>query len=256
MEASPLNDIGMELEQPALIVSERGDDCCLLVIVLAMITPQSTTTATHVKVTREDGTLEFVSYDEKIVLECQANALEKNATLDSSNSNSDSDSSTNGSTNSTGETCSTTVAVGLYYNDVWEYNLNCTRYGEILMDATRCMLSVEWYRPLYLTVTGLQGRTDYQVAGRHSAVIHASKSVVLVLILPVLASCQILVMMAAYSTLSCCWRPAELTLASLDSCPNAVETTYVCCVRFISRLEPGAYLFFAENHKTSFRQLF
>lgn len=67
-----------------------------------------------------------MSYDEKIVLECQANALENNVTFDSSASSSASTSS-NGSTNSTGETCSTTVAVGLYYNDVWEYDLNCTR---------------------------------------------------------------------------------------------------------------------------------
>ncbi|CAM9806227.1 unnamed protein product, partial [Ectocarpus sp. 4 AP-2014] len=81
------------------------------------------------EVTREDGTLEFVSYDEKIVLECQANALDNNVTFDSSASSSASISS-NGSTNSTGETCSTTVAVGLYYNDVWEYNLNCTRYAD------------------------------------------------------------------------------------------------------------------------------
>ncbi|CAN0477702.1 unnamed protein product, partial [Laminaria digitata] len=28
----------------------------------------------------------------------------------------------------TGDSCSITVAVGLYYNDVWEYDLNCTRY--------------------------------------------------------------------------------------------------------------------------------
>ncbi|CBN78621.1 conserved unknown protein [Ectocarpus siliculosus] len=81
------------------------------------------------EVTRQDGTLEFVSYDEKIVLECQENALENNVTFDSSASSSVSISS-NGSTNSTGETCSTTVAVGLYYNDVWEYDLNCTRYAD------------------------------------------------------------------------------------------------------------------------------
>ncbi|CAN0356002.1 unnamed protein product, partial [Ectocarpus sp. 13 AM-2016] len=56
------------------------------------------------QVTREDGTLEFVSYDEKIVLD-------------------------------TGETCSTTVAVGLYYNDVWEYDLNCTRWGRALFSV-------------------------------------------------------------------------------------------------------------------------
>ena len=74
-----------------------------------------------------------MSYDEKIVLQCQANALENNATLgSSSSSNDDSDSSSSppgadGSTNSSEETCSTTVAVGLYYNDVWEYDLNCTR---------------------------------------------------------------------------------------------------------------------------------
>lgn len=77
-----------------------------------------------------------MSYDEKIVLQCQANALANNATLGSSSASSaDSDggsgssgasSSDNGGANST-ETCSTTVAVGLYYNDVWEYDLNCTR---------------------------------------------------------------------------------------------------------------------------------
>ncbi len=74
-----------------------------------------------------------MSYDEKIVLQCQANALKNNATLDSSTSSGgsiDSSSATSdasGSTNSSEETCSTTVAVGLYYNDVWEYDLNCTR---------------------------------------------------------------------------------------------------------------------------------
>lgn len=89
------------------------------------------------KVTREDGTLEFVSYDEKIVLQCQANALANNATLGSSSSDTSAStssdggssgaaSSNNSSANST-DTCSTTVAVGLYYNDVWEYDLNCTR---------------------------------------------------------------------------------------------------------------------------------
>lgn len=77
-----------------------------------------------------------MSYDEKTVLQCQENALANNATLGSSSSSSTGSSddggssgaasSNNGSTNST-ETCSTTVAVGLYYNDVWEYDLNCTR---------------------------------------------------------------------------------------------------------------------------------
>ena len=36
--------------------------------------------ATTKQVTRTDGTLEFVSYDEKIVLDCQQNALDKNTT--------------------------------------------------------------------------------------------------------------------------------------------------------------------------------
>lgn len=83
--------------------------------------------------TREDGTLEFVSYDEKIVLQCQENALANNDTLGSSSSPSTatSDGGSSGASGSdsgsTNETCSTTVAVGLYYNDVWEYDLNCTR---------------------------------------------------------------------------------------------------------------------------------
>ncbi|CAM9138076.1 unnamed protein product, partial [Choristocarpus tenellus] len=47
------------------------------------------------EVTRTNGSLEFVSYDEK-------------------------------STNDT-EYCSLYVTVGLYYNDVWGYDLNCTR---------------------------------------------------------------------------------------------------------------------------------
>lgn len=78
------------------------------------------------KVTRKDGTLEFVSYDEKIVLECQENALENNITFGSS-SGSTSSAPTNSSGQNTADSCSTTVAVGLFYNDVWEYDLNCTR---------------------------------------------------------------------------------------------------------------------------------
>lgn len=94
--------------------------------------------ATTKQVTRTDGTLEFVSYDEKIVLDCQQNALDKNTTTtttttttsggSSSTSGSVSSTAGNNSTNSTGDSCSITVAVGLYYNDVWEYDLNCTRY--------------------------------------------------------------------------------------------------------------------------------
>ncbi|CAN0140143.1 unnamed protein product, partial [Discosporangium mesarthrocarpum] len=61
------------------------------------------------KVTRSRGSLEFVSYDEKSVLQCQYNTL-------------------NNLTEGNGtETCSLDVTVGLYYNDVWGYDLNCTR---------------------------------------------------------------------------------------------------------------------------------
>lgn len=74
-----------------------------------------------------------MSYDEKIVLQCQENALANNATLGSSSSTSTASSGGGSSgapgsdNDGTNETCSTTVAVGLYYNDVWEYDLNCTR---------------------------------------------------------------------------------------------------------------------------------
>lgn len=90
------------------------------------------------QVTRTAGTLEFVSYDEKIVLECQENALarSKSSGVGSSSDNAGSTSTSTGASASTvagsanespGDTCSVTVPVGLYYNDVWEYNLNCTR---------------------------------------------------------------------------------------------------------------------------------
>lgn len=84
---------------------------------------------TMLKVTRKEGTLELVSYDEKVVMECQANALrQRNATFDDFSSSSSTTSTTANTTwNSTDESCSTTVPVGLYYNDVWEYDLNCTR---------------------------------------------------------------------------------------------------------------------------------
>ncbi|KAG5189572.1 hypothetical protein JKP88DRAFT_259972 [Tribonema minus] len=59
------------------------------------------------EVTRVDGTLEFVSYDEKPVIECQEDLI--NAGNTSSGS------------------CSLEVPVGLYYNDVWAYNLTCKR---------------------------------------------------------------------------------------------------------------------------------
>ena len=75
------------------------------------------------KVTRKDGTLEFVSYDEKVVMECQENALQNNQTLDSFSNNAS-------TSNITGDSCSTTVTGGLFYNDVWEYDLNCTRQAE------------------------------------------------------------------------------------------------------------------------------
>lgn len=76
---------------------------------------------TFAQVTRTAGTLEFVSYDEKIVLECQENALARNKSSGAS--------TVAASANeSPGDACSVTVPVGLYYNDVWEYNLNCTRY--------------------------------------------------------------------------------------------------------------------------------
>lgn len=58
----------------------------------------------------------FTTYEDKPVLECQNYLLGENYTY------SDSD----GTLNCTGVSLTTTV--GLYYNDVWAYNLNCTRY--------------------------------------------------------------------------------------------------------------------------------
>lgn len=73
-----------------------------------------------------------MSYDEKIVLECQENALASNASSSSSLTDRNGDASSGASSSSPSnsseeETCSVTVPVGLYYNDVWEYDLNCTR---------------------------------------------------------------------------------------------------------------------------------
>ena len=96
--------------------------------------------------------MEFVSYDEKIVLDCQQNALDENTTTtattptttasggSSGTSSSSSGAASNNSTNSTGDSCSITVAVGLYYNDVWEYDLNCTRYIKMVRVLAPCVL--------------------------------------------------------------------------------------------------------------------
>lgn len=100
------------------------------------------TPLTILKVTRKEGTLELVSYDEKVVMKCQNNALhQRNATFDDSSSSLTANTTWNG----TEESCSTTVPVGVYYNDVWEYDLNCTRQAsEFPRARARFFVCIYW----------------------------------------------------------------------------------------------------------------
>jgi len=66
-----------------------------------------------------NGTLEFLTYDQNPVNECNE---------ETSNSSSSPYSFTGTSTEN--GNCSNYVTVGLYYNDVWEYDLDCERYGD------------------------------------------------------------------------------------------------------------------------------
>lgn len=59
------------------------------------------------EITRKDGSLEFVNYNDKYVLDCQAALIADPTSGDG--------------------TCTLDTPVGLYYNDVWEYDLSCDR---------------------------------------------------------------------------------------------------------------------------------
>jgi hypothetical protein len=64
---------------------------------------------TTYEIMRQDGSLYFVTYDEKPVLECQADLLADGSSSDPS--------------------CSLDVGSGLFFNDVWMYDLACDRGG-------------------------------------------------------------------------------------------------------------------------------
>mmetsp|Transcript_17675 Transcript_17675/g.28625 ORF Transcript_17675/g.28625 Transcript_17675/m.28625 type:complete len:597 (-) Transcript_17675:1352-3142(-) len=68
-----------------------------------------------------NGTLEFNNYDQNPVKEC---------TAESSNTTGLEYSFTSTSQEKTANNCSNFAVVGLFYNDVWEYDLDCTRYGD------------------------------------------------------------------------------------------------------------------------------
>lgn len=66
-------------------------------------------------VEKRDGRIIFTAYEEKPVLSCHNSLLGENFTY-----------SADDIVNCTDSSLTTTV--GLFYNDVWAYNLNCTRY--------------------------------------------------------------------------------------------------------------------------------